>query len=502
METQAHKLLNRETAEHSKTIRKTKTYDLPLQPGIVHLGLGAFHRAHQALITDETMASTDDEQWGIVAANIRSGARLVEQLKQQDHLFTVTETSKEHGLQCRLISSLVETHFAGADEPNNHNHQRLLATMALPDIRIVSLTITEKGYGLNPATGELLDDHPLIHHDLHNPDSPRSAIGLIVAALSLRKRNDLHPFTVLSCDNIPDNGSRTRQAVLQMAERLDKDLASWIHQYGAFPSTMVDRIVPAITDEDLNNVEQNTGLRDNCAIVCESFKQWVIEDNFVGGENGRPDWDCIDGVQFVEDVRPWEEMKLRMLNGAHSFIAYTGLLAGYQTVAEVMEDQTFADAAKHVMVEAAPTLVMPDGADLADYADSLITRFQNPHLAHKTTQIASDGSQKIPQRWLNTVRWHLAHGSDFSLIAAGIAAWISCMSTMEITDPMATQLREIAAQHTGNISELTKAFIACSDIFGEDLSHNIQFIETVVQSAEQLHQQGIKTLLHSLIEKT
>ena len=287
----------------------------------------------------------------------------------------------------------------------------VLAALTQPEIAIVSLTISEKGYCHHPASGRLMAEHPAIAHDIAHPAQPQSAPGLLLAALRLRRERGLPPFAVMSCDNMPANGRVTRQVLLDLAQRQDPALADWVRQEVAFPSTMVDRIVPAATPATLDEIAAALGgVRDECAIACEPFIQWVVEDNFAAG---RPAWE-LAGAQLVSDVLPFEHMKLRMLNGSHSFLAYLGYLGGYRYINECMADEHYRRAALRLMLdEQAPTLSVT-GISLTDYAAQLIARFSNPALQHLTWQIAMDGSQKLPQRLLDAVRWHLRHGGDYS----------------------------------------------------------------------------------------
>ncbi len=491
-------MLNNNTAPALNVDHRLDRRDA-LTAGIVHLGLGAFHRGHQALITDEFMQVSGQRDWGIIAANIRSGVQLVEDLQAQDNLYTVTETNPDGSRTQKLISSLVDTVFTGDDR------RPLINMMSQENIRIVSLTVTEKGYCTNLATGELLLDNPLVEHDLAHPENPRSAIGLIVAALAARRGAGLKPFTVLSCDNMPDNGQRTRNAVLQMAGKLDSGLAAWIAAKCKFPGTMVDRIVPAATDEDLATVKDALGAEDKGAIICEAFLQWVIEDDFV---DGRPDWDKVPGVTFVKDVQPYEEMKLRMLNGSHSFLAYLGYLGNYPTISEVTSDPHYFAATRKLMNEvSATTLDMPKSTDVEAYAEELLQRFLNPGLAHRTWQIAMDGSQKVPQRWLNTIRFHLEHDGSFAPLALGIAAWMQYATgvdmngeTIDVRDPMADELKAIGDRYTNDIAGRVKAFLSISPIFGDELPQNERFVSEVTAAAEQLDKLGARAAVASLVK--
>ena len=328
-----------------------------LRSRIVHFGFGAFHRAHQALLTNRVLNQHGGD-WGICEISLFSGDQLMSQLRQQDHLFTVMEKSAA-GNQPIIIGAVKECLNAKLD-----SLAAIIEKFCEPQVAIVSLTITEKGYCIDPATGHLDLTQPRIVHDLQSPDEPHSAPGILVEALHRRRERGLPAFTVLSCDNIPDNGHVVKNAVLDMAAKRDPQLASWIAEHVSFPGTMVDRIVPAATDASLAEITRELGVEDPCAISCEPFIQWVIEDNFVAG---RPDWGSV-GAQLVDDVLPWEEMKLRMLNGSHSFLAYLGYLAGYAHISDCMQDASYRRAARHLMMaEQAPTLRI-SGVDLGAYA--------------------------------------------------------------------------------------------------------------------------------------
>ena len=468
-----------------------------LTAGIVHIGLGAFHRAHQALYSHEAIAATGEFHWGICAANIFGGQELVQDLQEQDNAYTVTEMNPDGSRTVKLATAISQSMAVEDDR------RPLLEVMVAQTTRIVSLTITEKGYCLNPATGELLLDNPLIAHDLDNTHNPKSALGLIVNALDQRRAKGIAPFTILSCDNVPDNGKRARAAVIQMAEAMDKELAVWIREQVAFPCTMVDRIVPAMTEESFADVRAYLGVEDKGAIVTEAYRQWVIEDHFT---MGRPQWDKIDGAMFVSDVQPYEEMKLRMLNGSHSILAYLGYLAGYKTIDACMQDEQFVKVTRHYMNnEAAVTLEMPEPTDFASYGEKLIERFTNPGLKHQTWQIAMDGSQKVPQRWLNSARTLLAEGKSFDAIALGIGGWMHYVSgtdeqgnAIDVRDPMAEQLKAIAHQHQEKPAQLVKAFLALDAIFDPSLAVNEQFVAAVTDAYFSIRELGAKLAVAQL----
>ncbi|KHA57718.1 D-mannonate oxidoreductase [Aeromonas hydrophila] len=465
-----------------------------LDSRMIHIGFGAFHRAHQALITHETLM-VDGGDWGICEVNLFGGEELIHALRTQDHLYTVLEIGAESA-EAKLIGSVIESLH-----PTFDGITAILEKMAEPQVAIVSMTITEKGYCTDPATGLLDPQNPFIQHDLQHPDAPTSAIGCIVAALRQRKEHGHPPFTVMSCDNVQENGHVARQAILGFAELFDKELASWIHQHVTFPCTMVDRIVPAATPETLAEIEQAIGVYDPCGIACEPFRQWVIEDNFV---NGRPNWD-LAGAEFVHDVVPFEEMKLRMLNGSHSFLAYLGYLGGYPHIADTMANPAYRQAALNLMLkEQAPTLNMPAGTDLNCYAQQLIARFSNPSLKHQTWQIAMDGSQKLPQRMVDSVLFHLKNGSDYRHLALGIAGWMRYVSgegengeVIDVRDPLLNRFQAIYTE-LGLCSKVVKPLLAIDSIFGTELPQQKGFVDAVTQAYEQLLTYGARHCVAAL----
>ena len=454
-------------------------------PGIVHLGIGAFHRAHQALVIDDLLAS-GPQDWGIVGASLRSGDTR-EALLPQDCLYTVAVRSGA-GTEHRVIGSILDTVVA------TENAEHLIALLADPATRIVSLTVTEKGYCHTPQTGELDESHPDVIHDLSHPHAPRSAPGFIIAALARRKAAGVAPFTVLSCDNLPANGVTTARILNRLAALRSPELGKWVAGEVACPSTMVDRIVPATTDVDRAAISQALGVTDAWPVITEPFTQWVIEDRFA---LGRPDF-AAAGVQLVSDVVPFEHMKLRLLNAAHSALAYLGYLAGYETIAATMADTHFAALARKVMEEAAVTLAMPAGTDLAAYIKSLLERFSNPALHHRTWQIAMDGSQKLPQRLLGTVRDRLAQGLPIDTHALAIAGWMRYVSgkdeqerAIDVRDPLAAEFAAIA-QQTGPVADqLAPALMEVASVFGT-LGADPRLRAAVTQALARLYVLGAR----------
>ena len=457
-----------------------------LRSRIVHFGFGAFHRAHQALLTDRVLNANGGD-WGICEISLFSGDVLMSQLRAQDHLFTVLEKGAE-GNHPIIVGAVRECLNAKLD-----SLAAIIEKFCEPQVAIVSLTITEKGYCIDPATGRLDMQNARIIHDLEHPSEPHSAPGILVEALHRRRERGLPAFTVLSCDNIPDNGHVVKNAVLGMAQKRSAALAEWIKEQVSFPGTMVDRIVPAATDASLAEITQELGVEDPCAISCEPFIQWVVEDNFVAG---RPEWE-VAGVQMVKDVLPWEQMKLRMLNGSHSFLAYLGYLAGYAHINECMEDTCFRDAARRLMLdEQAPTLRITD-VDLTAYADSLIERFANPALQHRTWQIAMDGSQKLPQRMLDGIRVHLERQSAWPLLALGVAGWIRYVSgtddrgnDIDVRDPLSGKIRAIV--DASGDADRVNALLELSEVFGQDLVQNGRFVEAVNQAYQRIVRHGAR----------
>lgn len=469
-----------------KTIRRPSYERAGLKPGIVHLGLGAFARAHLCEYTDDALEHAFGA-WGIIGASLQRPDQR-DRLKPQGGLYSFLKRAPE-GPQMRIIGSVLDVLVAP------ENPAALVARLAAVETRIVSLTVTEKGYCHDPATGRLRQDHPDILHDLEHPGAPRSAIGLIVAALKLRKAEGLAPFTALSCDNLPHNGKVLRGLVRDFAALQDDALAAWIEANGAFPATMVDRIVPATTDADIAEAAGLLGVEDAAPVIGEPFRQWAVEDRFA---SGRPAWDEV-GAQMVSEVAPFEFMKLRMLNGAHSSLAYLGYLSGHETVAEASGDPALARYLQGLWAEIIPTVPAPQGVDLSDYAGALLTRFRNPAIRHRTWQIAMDGSQKLPQRLLGTIRERLKAGAPIDHLALGVAAWMRYVTgtdetgvAIDVRDPLAGEFARIATQAGRNAQALSNAFLGIEAIFGTDLPRETAFTQAVARQLESLFSKGAK----------
>jgi fructuronate reductase len=404
---------------------RTPGYDRPAQAaGIVHIGIGAFHRAHQAVYTDDAMGA-GDRDWGIIGVSLRSGD-VAAQLNPQDGLYTVSVRDAQ-GSQLRLIGAVQQVLVA------SENPQAVIAAIAAPTTHIVSFTVTEKGY-LRRPDGSL---------NLAEAVGSSSLYHFVAAGLAARKAAGLSGLTLLSCDNLAGNGTVLRRLMRDYLAACHPGLSAWFDGECTCPATMIDRIVPATTDADRTAVEATLGARDEGAVVTEGFSQWVIEDDFAGP---RPRWEDV-GAELVADVAPYETAKLRMLNGAHSALAYIGLGRGHEFVHQAIADPDIRPVIERLMRdEAAPTITAAPGQDLGAYADALLDRFANPALNHRLIQIAMDGSQKIPQRWLETLAWHQARGARCASLEAAIGAWIAFLrSDQPIDDPLADQLREAVA---------------------------------------------------------
>jgi fructuronate reductase len=445
--------------------------------GIVHLGIGAFHRAHQAVVVDDLLQR--DPSWGIVGASLRR-PDTKDALAPQDGLYSVL-TKDGEARSLRVIGAVLGV----LDAPREKEH--LLGQMADAATRIVSLTVTEKGYCYNAASGGLDLTHADIVADLANPRAPASAAGIVVEALRRRREAGIAPFTVMSCDNLPHNGAVSARVFAEFAEAVDPALGRWVRENVAFPATMIDRIVPATTDADRAEVEALLGLEDAWPVMAEPFLQWVIEDNFVGAA---PPFE-LGGAEFVTDVAPYERMKLRMLNGTHSMMAYLGFLSGHEFIAQVIGQPAFRTFVSNAMAEEiAPTLGMPK-AQTDGYATQLLERFSNTALRHRTYQIAMDGSQKLPQRLLGTITDRIAAGAPFERLALGVAAWMvyargvdEAGKPIEVQDPMRAAF---AAIDPANVLD---GYLALERIFPRELAGSAVFRAAVGTKLALLREVG------------
>lgn len=438
-----------------------------LRVGIVHLGIGAFHRAHQAVYTEDAIAAEGGD-WGICGVTQRSPA-VVEQLRPQDGLYTLAQRDGA-GERLRIIGAVRELHWAQASADTVRER------IASPATRLITLTVTEKGYHHDPATNRLALDDPDVAADLAAGGS-RTVVGQLVGGLAQRRRDDAGPVTVLCCDNLPDNGNVVRGLVTDFVRRAPASdgLGDWIAANVTFPSTMVDRITPAATEDDRSRIAAALGARDEAAVVTEPFTQWVIEDSFAAG---RPAWERA-GAIMTGDVRPYEQIKLRLLNGAHSALAYLAVLADEELVSDaVAPDLPFAALLRQLMAtDVAPTLPVPEGFDLTAYQAELLERFANPALRHRTIQIAMDGSQKLPMRLLDTIRDRRRAGAEPVAATLGVAAWMRFVSArrsdggapLTVDDPLAGAIAE-RLQGREAAEPVVDALLGMTQIFDEELA--------------------------------
>ena len=451
--------------------------------GIVHLGIGAFHRAHQAVYTDAAMAHAGGD-WGICGVSLKSPT-VRDQLVAQDGVYTVRSVSQA-GDAWRVIGSVREVMFA------SQQMAEVIARIARAETKIVSLTVTEKGYCANVNKREPLWDHPDIVNDLLHADRPASVLGVLAAGLHERFRKRGAPLTILCCDNLPENGVVLEALVHQFVARLYPQIMPWLRDNVRFPSSMVDRIVPATKPADLADALTALGVEDFGIVRAEPFSQWVIEDNFAAE---CPAWDAV-GVQFVADVKPFEKMKLRLLNGSHSLMAYLGYLAGYETIAQTIADPSFEHAVRALMHEAEATLEPIDGVDFTAYSQQLIERVGNPANGHRCVQVTMDGSQKIPQRWIAVAAECLANGEDINAITLATAGWIRYVygsneldEKTTIQDPLAAEFAAIALRHPYDALSFADAVLRIESVFGP-LGRNPAFAAPVKRYVSQLFRDG------------
>ncbi|MEM8500854.1 MAG: mannitol dehydrogenase family protein [Pseudomonadota bacterium] len=473
--------LHPETLNLLNTDVLTPTYDREsLQPRIIHLGIGAFHRAHQAVYTEDAIAHSGGD-WGIVGVSLRSDA-VATQLRPQTALYSVMSQDATH-TELRVVGSILDVLYAA------ENPDRVADAIAHSGTRLLTLTITEKGYCLASDGFSLDNSNNLIEADLEHPYSPASAIGLIAYGLHKRVANGGEPITVLSCDNLSENSQRLKAVLTEYLHASFADVIPWLHNCVSFPCSMVDRIVPGATTEQ--KIMQSTllGLQDDGAISTEFFKQWIIEDRFA---NTRPAWDQV-GVEFVDDILPFENIKLRVLNASHSAIAFCGLLAGLDTVDQVMNDEQLASFVTRLIdTELIPAIDAPDGFDLLDYRNRLLRRYQNPHLRHRCAQIAMDSSEKISQRWLPA----FAADANTTLLTTSLSMWCFFVlhTDMIIEDPQAEHLM---SQRTDckPIASRVKSTLAIARFHSDSVGNFERLNTLVLADLDFLVQYGLREFL-------
>ncbi len=489
------RLSDSSVAEVADMVKRPGYERSSLSSGMAHIGVGNFHRAHQALVIDDLAAAGLASDWGILGiAMLPSDEPIARAMQEQDGLYTLVEKHSDGTWDYRIIGSIRDVIFAPDD--------REAAVEALSDsrIRIVSLTITEGGYNFDRLTGEFMLDTPTVASDLSSDGSPSTVFGLVCAALKARRERGVPAFTVMSCDNIQHNGDVAKEMFTAFARAKDPELAQWINDNVAFPNSMVDRITPVTTDEDRRVVSESIGLDDECPVLCEPFFQWVVEDNFPAG---RPAWEEAR-VQVTSDVSPYEKMKLRLLNASHQGLAYFAYLMGYRYVHDAAQDPLMADFLRRYMdEEATPTLDPLPGVDLDAYKAELIDRFANPEVRDTVARLAAESSDRIPKWLLPVVRERIAQGGSVALSAAIVASWARYAEgidehgeAIDVVDPLREELIPIARSQVVN----PVAFIENRALFG-DLVDDESFRGPYLEALDRLHRTGARATLEWLTKE-
>ncbi|WP_247048822.1 mannitol dehydrogenase family protein [Arthrobacter rhizosphaerae] len=471
----------------------TPRYDRSrLTAGIVHFGVGGFHRAHQAMYLDRLMNAGKAQDWAICGVGVLpSDARMKKVMDDQDCLYTLVVKNPDGSREGRVIGSIIEYLFAPEDP------EAVIEKMASEEIRIVSLTVTEGGYNFHHVTGDFDADNPDVLHDLQPGAAPQTTFGLITEALARRRARGLMPFTVMSCDNIQANGHVAQKMFTAFARLKDPALGEWVANNVPFPNSMVDRITPVTAEAERAAIAEEFGINDSWPVVCEPFEQWVLEDHF---NLGRPPLEEA-GVQLVHDVEPYELMKLRLLNASHQGMCYFGYLAGYRYAHEVAQDDLFAQFLLDYMdKEATPTLQPVPGINLDDYKRTLIERFSNEHVKDTLTRLCAESSDRIPKWLLPVIRRNLENGGEIQRSAAIVASWARYDegvdeqgNPIDIIDRLKEPL--IAAAKLQHENPL--AFVSDPDIFG-DLKNSPRFVAAYLEALQDLHSGGARTALERL----
>lgn len=462
--------------------------------GIAHIGVGGFHRAHQAYYTDALMNLGEDLDWAICGIGLRTEDRRArDDLKEQDCLFTLFELGDGDDTEVRVIGAIRDMLLA------EDGAGAVIDKLADPQIRIVSLTITEGGYCIDDSSGEFMAHLPQIQHDLAHPDAPKTVFGFLCAALAERRAAGTPAFTLMSCDNLPHNGAVTRKALLAFAALRDGDLRDWIEANVSFPNAMVDRITPMTSPSHRLQLADRHGVDDAWPVVCEPFVQWVLEDKFV---NGRPAWEKV-GVQFTDDVTPYEEMKIKLLNGSHLALTYLGFLKGYRYVHETMNDPLFVRYMRAYMdLDVTPQLSPVPGIDLTDYKNTLVERFSNQAIADQLERVCSDGSSKFPKFTVPTINRLIADGLEVKRAALVVAAWALYLKgvdengdTYSIPDPRATFCQALVADD-GLISQ---RLLGVEEIFGTAIPQSVEFVAAFEWCCDSLRDVGVTRTLEQVL---
>jgi mannitol 2-dehydrogenase len=485
--------LNAETLPSLGAPVATPGYDRSgVVTGVVHFGVGGFHRAHQAMYLDRLMNDGKALEWGICGVGVMpSDRRMKDVMQAQDCLYTLLVKGADGSLEPRVIGSIVE-YLLAPDDP-----EAVIEKMASEQTRIVSLTITEGGYNFHQVTGQFDAQNPDVVHDLQDGAAPRTTFGLVTEALVRRRDRGLAPFTVMSCDNIEGNGAVAREVFTAFARLKSSELAGWVEREVHFPNSMVDRITPATTEQDRQEISKRFGVDDGWPVVCEPFTQWALEDSF---GNGRPPLEDV-GVTVVDDVEPYELMKLRLLNASHQALCYLGYLSGYRYAHEVCQDPLFSEfLLAYMNEEATPTLAPVPGVDLDDYKHTLIARFSNAEVRDTVARLCAESSDRIPKWLLPVIREQLASGGEVRRSIAVVASWARYAEGVdEQGEPIEVvdRLKDTVMANARRQREDPDAFIANRELFG-DLVDDGRFVSIYRGALESLHTRGARATLEAM----
>jgi len=486
--------LNTVNLNYLPVMVKVPSYDrTKVKTGIVHIGVGNFHRAHQAFYTDELLQGGDTD-WGICGIGLLDNdAKICKALEEQDGLYTLMNYEPNGTIKTQVVGAIKEVIHAPV------NSRRALNKLADQEVKIISMTITEGGYNFDSSTGEFLFFEPGIQWDLKHPGTPKTVFGFLTRGLKLRKEKGLEGVTILSCDNLQHNGDVCRKMLTSYIKEAEPSLHSWVEDQCTFPNSMVDRITPVTTKEDIDNLREKIGVEDQWPVPCEPFIQWIIEDNFSAG---RPEWEKA-GAQFVKDVTPYEKMKIRLLNAGHSLLGFSGTLSGYDAIDETVSDSIIQKYLRGFMDdEVTPVLGKVEGIDLNEYKNSLVHRFSNPAIKDKLSRICGESSAKIPKFLLPTINEQLERGGPIEYGAMIIATWYRYLELAGspgfeygVQDDMKDML--LYAVRNSPVND-PSSFIKIVPLFG-DLARSERFTNTFLKHVERLQQSGIKETIKRLL---
>ena len=462
--------------------------------GILHIGVGNFHRAHAEYYTNLLLENASQQQWGICGAMLLPGDEpLYRSLKSQEQIYTLTVCGRDGVDEAYRIGSLVELYWAMEEA------EAILAKIADKSIRIITLTITEGGYNMEKSTGEFILDDPTIQHDLQNPLSPKTVFGFIAEGLRRRKALGNGPITILSCDNLQHNGNTARKAFCTFFKAQDEELAAWVAENVTFPNSMVDRITPATRPEDIERLNEKNGTEDKAPVYCEDFIQWVIEDNFIAG---RPAWESV-GAEFTDDVTAYENMKLSLLNASHTLLSYPSFLSGYRKVDDAMHDERIAKFVRVFMDEdITPYVPAPGNTDLELYKQTLVERFGNRSVSDQVARLCFDGISKFPVYVMPNLIKMIADGAELKRVAYLIAAYRHYLkykvddkgASFEVAEPWLTAEDEALIASDNPVD-----FLGLSAFSSTDLKASQAFVELYLQMVSDIKQQGAMPVLESIL---